>query len=200
MYFCIAALLDDSSQNEIRKNILETFRKYDLGVTALLLPQHISLKISFPTDQFDNLAIYFDKLCLSQQPFQISLHKLELVPTNDFGRESGILWLNVSDDTNLRTIHNQLNNDFPQVLGITNSEIDGDRFRFHTTLAYGGKTYKEYRRIHSAITKDFNQMMVKINRLAIFCSLQDKIKAGQFFTYRIGKMPIKSHSLLNLSP
>jgi hypothetical protein len=188
MYFCIAGLLDDASQNEIRKKALRILRQYGLGVTALLLPQHVSLKISFATDRVDDLVDYFGELCLKQRPIQVDFQNLEVVAIEDLGTKSGLLWYNARETTHLRKIHTQLNNDLPPLLGIVNSSIDGDGFRFHSTIAYGQKTYEEYRKIHAAIAGEFNEVSARIDRLAIFCCVEDVIVAGKFFTYKIGHL------------
>jgi len=106
MYFCIAGILDDVSQNEIRKKALRILRQYDLGVTALLLPQHVSLKISFSADRVDNLVDYFGELCLNYSPVHIDFHNLELIAIDDFGATSGLLWYNAKENGTLRKIHN----------------------------------------------------------------------------------------------
>ena len=188
MYFCIAALLDDATQNEIRRQTLAILRKYGIGVTALLLPQHISLKISFATDQVDNLLAYFDELCLSHFPTYVTLQNLEAVAIHDLDAQTGLLWYNVREDARLRKIHNQLNTDLPELLGISNSSIDGDRFYFHSTIAYGNKSYEEYRQIHAAVAGEFESISARIDKLAIFCSVQETAVAGQFFTLKTGSL------------
>lgn len=192
MYFCIAGLLDDVSQNEIRKKTLKILRQYGLGVTALLLPQHVSLKISFSTDRVNDLANYFGELCLKHRPVQVDFQNLEIVAIEDHGAKSGLLWYNARENNILRNIHNQLNKDLPPLLGIVNSSIDGDGFRFHSTIAYGQKTYEEYRKIHAAIAGEFEEISARIDKLAIFCCVEDDIVTGKFFMYKIGHLPINS--------
>ncbi|HQF63201.1 MAG TPA: 2'-5' RNA ligase family protein [Anaerolineaceae bacterium] len=188
MYFCIAGLLDDVSQNEIRKKALRILRQYGLGVTALLLPQHVSLKISFSTDRVDDLVDYFGALCLKHRPVQVDFQNLEVVAVEDRGAKSGVLWYNARENNSLRKIHNQMNNDLPPLLGIVNSSIDGDGFRFHSTIAYGQKTYEEYRKIHAAIACEFEEISTRIDKVAIFCCVEDAIVAGKFFTYKIAHL------------
>lgn len=188
MYFCIAGLLDDASQNEIRKKALRILRQYRLAVTALLLPQHISLKITFSTDRVDDLLVYFGELCLKHRPVPVDFQNLEIIAIEDRGAKSGLLWYNARENNSLRKIHNQLNNDLPPLLGIVNSSLDGDGFRFHSTIAYGQKTYEEYRNIHAAIAGEFEEMSARIEKLAVFCCVEDSIVAGKFFTYKIGHL------------
>ena len=188
MYFCIAALLDDITQNEIRKKTLPILGKYGIGVTALLLPQHISLKISFATDRVNDLLAYFDDLCLSHFPINVTFQNLEAVAIQDLDAPTGLLWYNVREDARLRKIHNQLNADLPELLEISNSSIDGDRFRFHSTIAYGGKPYEEYRQIHAAVAGEFEGISARIDKLAVFCSVQETAVAGQFFTLKTGNL------------
>ncbi len=186
MYFCIAGLLDDVSQNDIRKKALRILRQYGLGVTALLLPQHVSLKISFATDRVDDLVDYFGELCLKYRAVRVDFQNLEVVAIEELGEKSGLLWYTVRENTDLRKIHNQLNNDLPPLLGIVNSSIDGNAFRFHSTITYGQKTYEEYQEIHKAIASEFEEVSTRIDKLAIFCCVENAIVAGKFFTYKIG--------------
>lgn len=188
MYFCIAGLLDDGSQNKIRKKAFEITRQYGLGITALLLPQHVSLKISFSTDRVDDLVDYFSKLCRKHRPVQVKFQSVEAVAIDELGARSGVLWYNAGKNSRLRKIHNQLNQDLPQLLGISNSSIDGDGFRFHSTIAYGQKTYQEYRKIHAAIACEFEEIRARIDKLAVFCCLEETIAAGKFFLYKIGRL------------
>ncbi len=188
MYFCIAGLLDDVSQNEIRKKTLGILRQYGLGVIALLLPQHISLKISFSSNQIDDVLDYFNELCRKHRPVQVVFQNLEVIAMDERGAKSGILWYRARENDSLRKIHNQLNKDLPPLLGIINSGMDGDGFRFHSTIVYGQKTYEEYRKIHAAIAGEFEEMSAKIDKLAVFCCLEDSIVAGKFFTYKIGHL------------
>lgn len=188
MYFCIAALLDDAAQYEIRRKTLAILNNYGLDVTALLLPQHISLKISFATDRADDLLAYFDELCISHFPINVTLQNLAVVAIHDHDTPTGLLWYNVREDARLRKIHNQLNTDLPELLGTSNSSIDGDHFRFHSTIAYGGKSYEEYRQIYAAVAGEFESISARIDKLAVFCSVQETAAAGQFFTLKTGNL------------
>ncbi|MBN1412118.1 MAG: hypothetical protein JW969_14840 [Spirochaetales bacterium] len=185
MYFGIAGLIDDETQNKIRKQILQINNTYNTGVLSLLLPQHVSLKIAFKTDEVEKLENYFNALFENTRIIEIELENIEVIDIQDGGNKSGLIWYSVKENDVLRSIHNKLNVDLPDVLGIENSLIDGDNFRFHTTLFYGNKTLEEYNNIHINVKEKFGKRKAWIDRIALFCCTEDTIKAGSFFTYKI---------------
>jgi hypothetical protein len=86
--------------------------------------------------------------CLKRRRLTSEANGIDLIPMEDNGINSAILWYSVDENESLRKIHNQLYADLPGLLGIENSWMDGDYFRFHTTIFYGKKEINEYRRIY----------------------------------------------------
>jgi len=184
MFVCIAALLDDASQNIIRAKIGPMMGRYHLAATAVLLPQHVSLKISFRCPDLERLVHYFDRLCATVHTVEIELDKIEAIPIEDQGKPSGLVWYNVVENGPLRSLHNQLNADLPDLFGIKNSPIDGAGYRFHTTLAYGSRSFEDYQHILHQESQQFGPMMATLDRLAMFCSHEEQISAGTFYVHR----------------
>lgn len=185
VFICIAALLDDASQNRIRSKTMRLMEQYRLPATAVLLPQHVSLKMTFQCLNPEKLVPYFDALADATPSSDIELNMIEAIPIEDHGKPSGLIWYTVDDDEHLRTVHNRLNDDLPGLLGIRNSPTDGDEFRFHTTLTYGTLRFEDYQKIIEEEHRHFGPMKATLNRLALFYSHEDHLRPGTFYAYRI---------------
>ncbi|HRW04954.1 MAG TPA: 2'-5' RNA ligase family protein [Caldilineaceae bacterium] len=192
MFICVAALLDDPSQNRIRAKTMRLMERYRLPATAVLLPQHVSLKMTFPCRNPAPLVAYFDALADAVSAAKIALDTVEAIPIEDQGKPSGLIWYNVVDDGRLRAIHNQLNDDLPALLGIQNSPIDGDAFRFHTTVTYGSLRFEEYQKIVAEEARQFAPMEVMLDRLSLFYSHEEQLTPGTFYAYRIRQLHARS--------
>ncbi len=188
MYFCVAMLLDDLIQNEIRKKVLILNEKYDIGINASLLPQHVSLKSTFMTDRIDVLTKYFDTLSIERDSIDIEAHTIELIPQEENGVNSALLWYTIAENEPLRKLHNQLNDDLPMLLGIDNSRIDGTGFKFHSTIAYGKKRFETYRAIFENEKFLFQPFKTDVRKIALFCSHEKEIRAGTFYVYRTRRL------------
>lgn len=188
MFICIAALLDDTSQNRIRAKTMRLMEHYRLPATAVLLPQHVSLKMTFQCLNPEKLVAYFDALADAASAAEIALDMIEAIPIEDHGKPSGLIWYTVVDDGRLRAVHNRLNDDLPALLGIQNSSTDGDQFRFHTTVTYGSLCFEDYQKIVAEEQRHFAPMKVMLNRLSLFYSHEDQLKPGTFYAYRIRQL------------
>lgn len=192
MCICVAALLDDPSHNRIRAKTMRLMEQYRLPATAVLLPQHVSLKVTFQYGNPEPLVAYFDALADAAPAAEIVLDRIEAIPIEDDGKSSGLIWYTVVDDGGLRAVHNRLNDDLPALLGIQNSPIDGDAFRFHTTVIYGSLRFEEYQKIVAEEERQFAPMKVRLDRLSLFYSHEDQLTPGTFYAYRIRQL--QSHS------
>jgi len=190
MYFCIAGILENEAQNVIRERFLLINQKYDIGVTSVLLPQHISLKITFKTEEVELLKNYFDAFADSLKKIEIQFTHMELIKLTEGNSETGILWYRVMENKELRNIHNRLNDDLSQLLGITNSRFDGNQFMFHSTICYGKKTFDEYKVIHEKEKDSFKEYEAKLLEIGLFACHDDAGSAGTFYTYRLKNLTI----------
>ena len=184
MFFCIAALLEDDIQNEIRRHVNKINRENNVSVKASLLPQHISLKISFNTDRIEKLEQYFDNIEIENEIF-IESNGIELLEQPENGNNSGLIWININENKELRNLHNKLNNDLPKILDISNSWIDGDYFRFHSTIIMGNRNYEEYQIIYKSFLTDYKDFKTQIKKIALLCSHENKITPGTFYQYKV---------------
>ncbi len=188
MFICVAALLDDPSQNHIRAKTMRLMEQYRLPATAVLLPQHVSLKMTFPCRNPEKLVAYFDALADAASAAEIALDTIEAILIEEHGKPSGLIWYNVVDDGRWRALHKRLNDDLPALLGIQNSPIDGDGFRFHTTVTYGSLRFEEYQKIVAEEERQFAPMEVRLDRLALFYSHEEQLTPGTFYASRIRQL------------
>ncbi|MDE7439089.1 MAG: 2'-5' RNA ligase family protein [Clostridia bacterium] len=88
---------------EYREKVKEFNADLNLSETALNLPQHISLKITF--EMQEEIAKHCIKdiieLLKSAKPFTAKVEKLEL-------HDGGILWLRVEENEQFKTLHDEL--------------------------------------------------------------------------------------------
>ena len=126
MYIWIACDISES-YGRVREKCIENNRDLHINELAFLLPQHISLKISFRVDDsvsenvISEVASY-----LSDQPaFDIGEPVPEL-----FGN---ILWLRFPEAGIMQELHSQLDSQLSDKFGIPRHEFDCD-FIFHSTL------------------------------------------------------------------
>lgn len=131
MYIWIAVLFNKDFESYIRENSKLAGVKNNLDFVAFDLPQHISLKISFPCKETDfssiveDIEMYFRNI----ESFTVALDNMELIKG-----ENNIIWMNIKENTTLRKIHNDMNKKMLENYGIQLNEYDGEKFRFHSTL------------------------------------------------------------------
>ena len=185
MNICIALLTGNSVQNFARGLVVEINEKYHTGIIASLLPQHISLKTTFHAGHIEDIEKYFDLLAKETKPFPIKITGIDLIQIGNDAADSGIIWLDIEENLQLRGLHNKLNHDLASRFRILPSGPDGVQFHFYSTLLYGGPTFNEYRKIYDQVeTKKF-EMECKPTEIALFYSPGQAIIPGTFITYKI---------------
>ena len=125
MYLWIGCKLPMEYETRLRQQCLLLNEQLRLDTTAFMLPQHISLKISFCTDQWADVLSYLEQYLSQQDPFAV-----EIQPPQQNGN---ILWLPVAENTVLQQLHRQLDSQLEERFGITQHEFD-KCFLFHSTL------------------------------------------------------------------
>ena len=125
MYIWIGCKLPQSFEESIRRRALEANRHIQADTAAFLLPQHISLKISFETHQPEAILDFLSLLLESEHRFYVNLSVIE-----QFGN---ILWIPAQENANLHRLHQMLDQQLQQHFGISQHPFDKE-FRFHSTL------------------------------------------------------------------
>ena len=125
MYIWIGCALPEPFEEEVRKQCLEYNRELGLDTVAFLLPQHISLKISFPTDRPEAVLDAVEAMLKQEREFYVNLKEPEL--------EGKILWLPVEENPRLRMLHDKLDALLQEQFAIGQHPFDKG-FLFHSTL------------------------------------------------------------------
>ncbi len=133
MYIWIGCKLPADFERELRRHCLAANRQIVLDTTAFSLPQHISLKISFDTPEYETVLAELADYLSAQHPFSVRLDSAEQV--------GKILWLPVAENTTLQLLHYQLDDLLKRRFGIPQHEFD-KTFLFHSTLFIDENTGK----------------------------------------------------------
>lgn len=127
MYLWIGAIFDKNEENKIRKCCKLVNKKFKVSEEAFTLPQHISLKISFYTENYNEIIEYVKEIMKNQKYIELELNNIRML-------NNSIIWLDVKENSRLRQLHNFLNMELEEKFNIQLNGFDGDKFRFHSTL------------------------------------------------------------------
>lgn len=125
MYLWVGCKLPEAFEQEIRQHCLSLNREVGLDTVAFELPQHISLKISFQTEQPEAVADLLADFLAAQTAFSVRINRAEPNGT--------ILWIPVEENKTLRRLHGQLDALLEDRFGIPQHPFD-KCFLFHSTL------------------------------------------------------------------
>lgn len=126
MYIWTAIDVHDQLSH-LTAEVSEAERSLGMEQSALTLPFHVSLKISFSVDNAiapavtDSILTYYRTI----KPFPIEVEGIE--------REGSIVWIRMKETDTLRRIHGDLDRILADTYGVSPHVFDGD-FKFHTTL------------------------------------------------------------------
>lgn len=132
MYIGIAILTNTKIHNLAREIVFNLNQKYCIGTENALLPQHISLKQSFPYEgDIEDIEEFLENFCSNLRPIKILLEKIEMNLIN----ENTILgWIKVKESSELRAIHIKLCEALKSEFNIEPLGFDGNEWAFHQTL------------------------------------------------------------------
>ena len=133
MYIWIGCALPEIFEEELRSRCLEYNRELKLDTVAFSLPQHISLKISFPTDRPEAVLDAVEGILCRETEFYVNLKEPKL--------EGKILWLPVEENSRLRMLHDKLDAHLRERFDIRQHPLD-QAFLFHSTLFLDEDTEK----------------------------------------------------------
>ena len=125
MYIWAGCKLPGDFEADIRSCCLELNRNVGLDTVAFLLPQHVSLKISFQSEKYDEILDYLEDYLSRQSPFSLHIQAPE--------QAGSILWMPVVENHHLRQLHDSLDLKLEQRFGIPQHAFD-KCFLFHSTL------------------------------------------------------------------
>lgn len=125
MYVWIGCKLPESFEREIRSLCLKLNEELRLDTAAFSLPQHISLKISFETTEYEAVLNELTAFLSAQRPFTVRIEN----PSQN----GNILWLPAEENDTLRQLHDRLDALLEDRFGIPQHAFDKS-FLFHSTL------------------------------------------------------------------
>lgn len=170
--------------------MLDVHQCSGLGFMSAKLPHHVSIKQPFKVEDFVELEQYFDDFSSSVHPIRIKLVEIQCVELSIFGIESGLLWFDVEDTEELRTLHNRLNSELSARFRNTQAPHDGERYHFHMTITIGGKPYTSYQDAFNKLKKKRYLLEYVYDEIGLFYYEYDEEqeKLGDYYCYKRKKL------------
>ncbi|HLD18458.1 MAG TPA: 2'-5' RNA ligase family protein [Candidatus Nanoarchaeia archaeon] len=158
-----AVLLGDESHNFARKIELELCNKFGL-CWGLKQSPHITIKAPFNVKNVDPFVRYLEDLARKTKPFEIQLE--------GFGYfEPRVIFLNVKQNTKLKTLHFSILKDMKKSFHIKPHALEGEKIRFHCTLALQDVTKKKLRNAKEYLRQYHPRFRFKAKSLGVFLYL-----------------------------
>jgi 2'-5' RNA ligase len=170
MYLWIGCKLPEEFEQEIRRHCLTLNRQIGLDTAAFLLPQHISLKISFQTDRADAVLSALESYLSDLQSFQVEVLEAE--------QQWNILWLTVAENETLNRLHRELDAHLETHFGIPQHAFD-KCFKFHSTLFMDADS-KKVSQMRTALENYSFRRALKVDTF-----LLGESETGSAGTYRV---------------
>ncbi len=173
MYIWLA--IDVNEQlNTLREKSAKVTQMLNSSNSALTLPFHISLRISFLVDDAISGAVIdrISKYYLTLSPFVISVQGIE--------RKGNVVWIKMADNYELKKIHKDLVDILLMEYGVQPHDFDRS-FIFHATLFMdnvGSKVDEAYSLFRQEMLPD----KLMADKLVIGCS-----ETGRAGEYRVVK-------------
>lgn len=182
MHIGIAILADIEVHNIARSIMFNINKKYNTGIESALLPQHISLKQSFPySGDISLLEDYLNDFFVKIKPFKILIEKIEI---QELSEEVVFGWLKIKECNELRDIHTQLCQELKSKFNIEPLGFDGDTWQFHSTLICSTINKANITNIISDYHNKDISMKFEANEGVMFCCLGDITNASQWFSLK----------------
>lgn len=126
MYLWIGLGVNKNKEKYIRDYCMEINKEFNVNEQSFTLPQHISLKTSFKTDEYKKIINDLKNIFSKNKKITLKVEDVEMVP--------GVIWLNIEETEELRNYHNTLLKYLKDNYNIDKVGYDGDTFKFHSTL------------------------------------------------------------------
>lgn len=146
MYLWIGLGIDENNEKEIRKYCRKINEKYKVNEQSFTLPQHISLKTSFETDDYQEIIKELKGLFSESPKMNLKVVNVEMVP--------GVIWLNIEEKIELRNYHNLILKFLKEKYNIDKIGFDGETFKFHSTLFQDVDNKAKVSKLFKNIDKD----------------------------------------------
>ncbi len=167
--------VSDELSNAMRRLQVELEAGYGVN-RALSTPPHITLKLGVPASSIEPFERHFDRLVGEVEPFEVCVQGIDFF-------DEGIIFLGVEPEPRLEALRRRILHDLSEGLGIQPYPLEeGDRFRFHVTLAHG-LTPEAFARARRSLDRATPRHRFTVDRLSLFCYTRDS-----WFAYKLGAL------------
>ena len=146
MYLWIGLGIDNNSAYEIRNYCKMLNKDYNVSEQSFTLPQHVSLKQSFKTDDYKNIIFDLKNYFKNMKQFELKI--------SDIGNIPGVIWLEIEENEILRKLHNDILNLLKDKYNINKIFFDGETFKFHSTLFQDVDNKEKINNLYEVIDKE----------------------------------------------
>lgn len=146
MYLWIGLGIDNNSAYEIRNYCKMLNKDYNVSEQSFTLPQHVSLKQSFKTDDYKNIIFDLKNYFKNMKQFELKI--------SDIGNIPGVIWLEIEENEILRKLHNDILNLLKDKYNINKIGFDGETFKFHSTLFQDVDNKEKINNLYEVIDKE----------------------------------------------
>ena len=121
-------------------------KDYNVSEQSFTLPQHVSLKQSFKTDDYKNIIFDLKNYFKNMKQFELKI--------SDIGNIPGVIWLEIEENEILRKLHNDILNLLKDKYNINKIGFDGETFKFHSTLFQDVDNKEKINNLYEVIDKE----------------------------------------------
>jgi 2'-5' RNA ligase len=153
-------LLSDEAHNYMSKLQIDILRRYGVNPGLKATP-HITLKLGFQASEIEPFERYFDELVSGIEPFEICVKDMGFF-------DEGIIFIDVEHNPQLERLRRRILGDLSEQHGIQPYPLEGDRYHFHATLAYGLSKH-DFARARRELQDLKVEFRFLLDTLALFC-------------------------------
>lgn len=147
MYLWIGLGISDNDSVYIRDYCRNINKDYNVNEQSFSLPQHISLKTSFYTENYISIINGLKNMIDKKEILKLRINNVGTIP--------GVIWLEIDETNYLREFHNMILDYLKNEYNIDKSGFDGDTFKFHSTLFQDIESKKIVDDLYEVINKQY---------------------------------------------
>ena len=149
-------------------------KKYLVNEQSFTLPQHISLKTSFFSDDYEKIIDFISSLYENNPKMSLIVHNITMLSNK-------VIWLDILETNQLREMHNTLNKELNNKFDISLSGFDGEKFQFHSTLFQELEENEKFMSLYNDLKEEIQcPFNVEIDKVCIGIS-----EMGKVGTYKV---------------
>ena len=176
IYIWIGLILSDNDEERIRSICRDLNIKYNVSEKAFQLPQHISLKTSFYSEDYHDIADSVIEYLKDTKSFKVSVEDISLL-------DNKVIWFDIKETSKLRKLHNDLNDYLNHQFDITLNGFDGANFHFHSTLFQEEMENDKMIKLYDELKKAF-EVPFEISLDYISVGISDSPKVGTYSIFK----------------